>query len=230
MGLDSKEPILNTALNDLSGIDRLDPSRALVMLEFVAISADYWPWVFATMDNHPDFLRAISEYAARIGPVANTTSGRSSKSSPDYNNLQMASYVAKILAMYIHYTQQLKDQKTARGLIPHLNYLIKNAISAPTYNNSLHSNLRSNLEAKFPGCSLADFKRTQWRSAVLGESYFYDVEFASKVFSHNRAWAGRKGSGFMDEFKRANTNLSLVEAQVVSLKMCSDILANTENY
>ena len=226
---DNEETILNIALTNLSSVDKLDPSKALAMLEFVAMSAEYWPWVFTTMSHHPDFLKAISEYLARIGLTANVTNSRSRNSSPDYNSLQMASYITKILAMHTHYAQQLDDQKTARSLVPHLNYLVKNAISVPIYNNSLHGNLSSNLDAKFSGCSLVDFKRTQWRRAVLGESYFYDVDFASKVFSHDRAWVGRKGQGFMEEFKRANTNLSLVEAQIVSPIACSHISANAKN-
>ena len=225
---DKGDPLLSTALSNLSCIEKLDPSLALGMLEFVALSADYWPWVFATMENHPNFLKAVSEYLAQIGQIANHTSGRSSKSAPDHNSLQIAAYITKILAMHTHSTRQSNEEKTARNLIPHLNYLVKNAITAPTYNNSLHSNLCSNLESKFPGCSLADFKKTQWRQTVLGDAYFYDVEFASKVLSHNTAWAGRKGQGFMDEFRRANANLSLVEAQVVSLNLYSSMSANVE--
>ena len=210
------EPILSIALDGLSSIDKLEPQKALGMLEFVAVSADYWPWVFTTMDQHPRFLRAISEYAAQVKFVNNSARDISSKSLNDYDTTQMASYVAKILAMYTHYTQQMNNQKFSRSLIPHLNYLIKNAISPPNYNNSLHGNLVVNFGQKFPGCSLTDFKRTELRRAVLGESFFYDIELANKVLSYDPAWSGRKGQGFAEEFRRANVNLSVVEAQVVS--------------
>lgn len=213
----NEEPILNIALDNLCNIDKLNPSKALGMLRFVATSADYWPWTLSTISQHPHFLKAISEYAARVGSTTIANGPKSTKASQDYNSLQMASYVAKILAMYAHYAQQTGNQKFARGLVPHLNYLIKNAISAPGYNNSLHGNLRTNLEATFPGCSLADFKRTELDQVALGESYFYNVEFADKVLSNNPAWRGRKGQGFLEEFRRANVNLSVVEAHVVSL-------------
>ena len=212
----TEEPILNVALNNLCSLDKINPSTALGMLKFVATSADYWPWTFTTISQHPHFLRAISEYAARVGSLTGAGDAKTTKASQDYNGLQMASYMARILAMYTHYTQQLNNQKFARGLVPHLNYLIKNAISAPGYNNSLHGNLRTNFEAKFPGCSLADFKRTELGEVALGESYFYDIGFADKVLSSHPAWRGRKGQGFLEEFKRANINLSVVEAHVVS--------------
>ena len=211
-----EEPILNVALNNLCSLERINPSKALGMLRFVATSADYWPWTFTAIDQHPHFLRAISEYAARVGSSTTATSVKSTKTSQDYNSIQMASYMAKILAMYTHYTRQIDNPKFARGLVPHLNYLIKNAISAPGYNNSLHGNLRTNFGAKFPGCNLTDFKRTELDQVALGEDYFYNVEFADKVLSNYPAWRGKKGQGFLEEFKRANINLSVVEAHVVS--------------
>ena len=218
----TREPILNIALNSLSGIDKQDSSKALAMLEFVATSADNWPWVFTAIHQHPEFLKAISEFAAQTEYLANGTTGRSSKPPPDYHRLQMVSYVAKILAMHTYFTQQNNDQKAARSLVPHLNYLIRHAISVPSYNNSLHSNLRANLEAKFPGCSLADFKRGSWREGTFGESFYYDVNLADKMFSFDAAWLGRRSHGFLEEFKRANLNLSLVEAQIVSQRLIQE--------
>ena len=219
-----EEPIFNIALNNLCNPEKLNPSRALGMLEFVTASSDYWPRTFTEIGQHPHFLKAISEYAARIGSSANTSGSSSNKVSRDYNSLQMAAYMTQILAMYAHFAQQSGNPRFARGLVPHLNYLIKNAISAPGYNNSLHGNLRSNFEAKYPGCSLTDFKRTDLDRVPLGESYFYNVDFANKVLSHNSTWRGRKGQGFIEEFRRANINLSMVEAHVVSITTSSPLL------
>lgn len=209
------EPILHIALDSLSNIDKLEPQRALGMLEFVALAADFWPWVLATMEQHPRFLRAISEFAAHIGSLANSTHDRSYKTSSDYNTIRMVSHIADILAMYTHHTQQVKNEKFARMLVPHLSYLIKNAISVPDYNASLHGNLRRNFSSKYPGCNLANFKQTSIRRTMLGESYCYNLNFANQMLAFEPAWAGRKGRGFADEFKRANFNLSVVESQVV---------------
>ena len=211
------EPILNIAMDALSNIEKLEPRKALCMLEFVELAADFWPWVLNTMDGHSRFLKAISEYAAKIGQIAGTLRNKSSTISADYDRIQMASLIADILSMYTHHTLQSDSPRFARMLVNHLTYLIKNAISPPTYNASLHVNLRHNFEAKFPGCSLADFKRTTINRPQLGESFYYDLSLAKKMLAHEPAWTGKKGQGFAEEMKRANINLSLVEAQIVSL-------------
>ena len=216
------EPILNVALDALSNIDKLEPHKALGMLEFVAHAADFWPWVLGTMEKHGHFLKSISEYAAHIGTMTAASREKTHRTSTDHNSIQIASLVADILSMYTHYTQQIGNQKFAKMLVPHLTYLIKNAISVPNYNISLHGNLRRNFESKFPGCELTAFKRTTLTRSALGESYFYDLELANEMLSHEAAWVGRKGNdGFAEEVRRANLNLSLVEAQIVSLKGCA---------
>ena len=216
-GPQQQEPILNTALDALSNVDKIDPRKALSMLEFVALAADFWPWVLGTMEKHSHFLKGISEYAAHIGSKAAVVGQRSYKTSADYSSLQIASFVADILSMYIHYTQQMGNQKFTKMLVPHLTYLIKNAISIPSYNTSLHTNLRRNFESKYPGWELIDFKRTALSKVPLGESFFYDLELANKVLSYDPAWIGKRGNdGFAEEVRRANFNLSVVESQVVS--------------
>ena len=213
------EPLLNIAMNTLSNIEKLEPRKALGLLEFVTLAADFWPWVLNIVDEHDRFLRAISEYAAKIGQTTGPPRKPSSNISADYGRVQMASYIADILSMFTHYTLQTENIKFAKLLVNHLAYLIKNAISPPTYNASLHSNLRQNFEAKYPGCSLADFKRTSVGKSELGESFFYDLAFADKVLAYEPAWTGKKGQGFAEEMRRANVNLSLVEAQVVTLDL-----------
>lgn len=213
------EPILNIAMDALSNIEKLEPRKALCMLEFVELAADFWPWVLNAMNEHIRFLNAISEYAAKIGQIAGTPRNKASTISADYERIQMASLIANILSMYTHHTLQADNPRFAKSLVNHLTYLIKNAILPPSYNASLHTNLRHNFEAKFPGCSLADFKRTTINRPQLGESFYYDLTLAQKMLAHEPAWTGKKGQGFAEEMKRANVNLSLVEAQIVSLAM-----------
>lgn len=210
------DPILNRALDSLSQITKLEPKKALSMLEFVALAADFWPWVLSAMASHGRFLMAISKFGAHVGSRTATTPGKPHKTSADFFNLKMASYVADILAMYTNYRLQLNDLNFAKALVPHLAYLIKNAILAPSYNNSLHTNLRKNFEAKFSGLSLLDFKRTALNRSQLGGSFFYDLELANKLLAYNPAWEGKKGRGFAEEVQRANLDLSVVDSQVVS--------------
>ena len=213
---DQPEPVLSSALEKLRSIDKLEPKKALAMLELVTLAADYWPFALTAIGNHPDFLQRVSEYASRIGSLANSGGTRSNKALVDYNDLRITSRVVDILAMYTHRTQQEGNPKFARMLIPHLNYILKNAITTPSYNTSLHNNLQRNFAIKFQGCNLIDFKRTSMARASLGDSYYYDMDLANKMLTFEPAWAGRRGQGFAEEVRRANSNFSVVEAQVVS--------------
>lgn len=213
------EPILNIAMDTLSRIEKLDPRKALCMLEFVELAADFWPWVLNAMEAHPRFIMVISEYAAKIGQFAGSTGNKSPTISVDYERIQMASLIANILSMYTHHILQSDSGQFAKDLVNHLSYLIKNAILPPSYNVSLHGNLRHNFEAKFPGCNLANFKRTTMNRPQMGESFYYDLTLAKRMLAHEPAWIGKKGQGFAEELKRANVNLSLVEAQIVSVVM-----------
>ena len=210
------EPILNTALDGLCNIEKLEPRKALSMLEFVALAADFWPWALTSIAQHPHFMKAISEFGAHVGSISATTRSRAYKTSSDYNSPQVLSFVADILTLYSNYKQQMNDQKFHKWIVPHFSYLIKNAISPPSYSASLHANLGRNFKSKFFGCSLEDFKRTSLNRAQLGDSFYYNLELANKVLAFDPAWVGKKGEGFAEEVRRANFNLSVVEAQVVS--------------
>lgn len=208
------EPILNTALDRLCNIEKLEPMKALSMLEFVALAADFWPWVLTTVAQHNHFMKAISEFGADIGSMTATNRSKAYRTSSDYNSPQVLSFVADVLTMYSNYKQQMNDQKFHKYIVPHLTYLIKNAISLPSYSASLHANLNRNFKSKFFGCGLEDFKRTSFNQAQLGDSFFYDLELANKMLAYDPAWVGKKGEGFVEEVRRANSDLSVVEAQV----------------
>lgn len=198
------KPILFIAMDFLTEIQRLQPERALATLEFLVLAANFWPWVMTDLRGHPDFFTAIMEFIGLRMPHN------------DYNRIRMASFIADIMAMNIHQSQQMGDDSPAKSLLPRLGYFIQYAITVPSYNTSLHSNLRKNLESKFPGCTLSGFKRTTIRRPHYGRSYYYDNSMAGKVLAFDIAWAGRKGRGFAEEFARANVDLSTLDSQVVS--------------
>lgn len=211
------EPILNTALDRLCNIEKLEPRKALSMLEFVALAADFWPWVLTTIAQHPHFMKSLSEFGAHIGSITASTRRKAYKASSDYNSPQVLSFVADVFTLYANYKRQMNDQRFHKSIVPHLAYLIKNAISPPSYSASLHANVGRNFKSKFFACSLEDFKRTSLNRTQLGDSYFYDLELANKMLDYDPAWVGKKGEGFAEEVRRANHDLSVVEAQIVGL-------------
>ncbi|KAI9709828.1 MAG: hypothetical protein M1812_007620 [Candelaria pacifica] len=203
-------PLLIVALDSLAGISALQPERALAMLEFVALAEDNWPWAMADLHKHPKFLEAISHFVE--GMKIRETSNDPVKTC---HQTRMASYIADILAMYIHHSRQLGDTKFATELIKKIEYFTNNAVTVPGYNSSLHGNLRRNFEMKFPACDLTSFKRTRLRRQPFGRAYFYDLDLLDKVMHHDSAWMGNRNQGFAEEVARANINLSVIESQVV---------------
>ena len=163
-------------------------------------------------------MKVISEYGAKLGrKITATSRSKAHGTSSDYDSPHVLSLVADVLTLYLNYKEQMNDQRFHRFIVPHLTYLIDNAILPPNYNASLHTNLSRNFKSRFPECSLEDFKKTSLNRTQLGDSFFYDIELANHMLAYDPAWVGRGDEGFAEEFKRANLNLSLVEAQVVSL-------------
>lgn len=211
----STRPLAQIALERLVEIERIQPDEAVNMLEFVTAAADCWPGVvFDTRQNTQDVCHAFADYIAskdtwqKRGPQ---------ETGEDAVRKQVASLVLRFLAIVVNY-QRVKrvDNPYVKKLKPKLEYLLSNAVKAPDYNNSLHQKLSSNFGRKFPSCQLLNFKRTllkQWR---LGDDYYFNIERARKMLGKDDGWAGKVRQSYEEEFRRANINLSAVEAQVVS--------------
>ena len=206
--------IFNVALDNLSSIGRLYPGIASAMLEFVALAADYWPWVMTIIEHHSHFLNAMLEYVAQVETFANTTQNRSSQAGMEYYKIQMTSHAVEILAMFAQYARQTGKTSFAKDLLPNLAYVTTVAVSPPNYNASLHSNLRKNFEHRFDTCKITNFKRTTLSHSSPGNSFFYDLEIAEKMLDFDSAWSGKDNQGFARELARVNINLSVVDAQV----------------
>jgi nuclear pore complex protein Nup188 len=207
--------MLKIALDALSNVQELPMPRALAMLEFVSLAQNYWPWAMSDLHiKQSDFIQAISEFVSLFPPVSGSASEEQLMRSC-YQS-RMAAYIAEILAMYLYHSRQLGKSAPVDDLLPHITFYTRFAVSVPSYNSSLHGNLKRNFEARYSGCSLQDFKRTRLEIRDFGRDYFYDIKFADKLLNSDQTWTGRKNDGLAAELAKANVNLSLVDAQVVS--------------
>ncbi|KAF2452972.1 nucleoporin subcomplex protein binding to Pom34-domain-containing protein [Lineolata rhizophorae] len=214
------KPFLTRALDELSEIshvgESLPHSLALAMLEFVALAQNHWPWAINDIRTHPKFLTCIVGYVGQL-----TKPERESPQKRYWAKaVRIAAYISEILAMYLHTMRQLG---TTSAIIPPLTenlvFLRALGVAAPEYNSSLHANLKSNVEQKFGGCRLSNFKQLEpaWTNFQVGD--FYSIDFATRVLGFDPSWTGKqKGSGFKNEFERANANLAEVEAQIILTK------------
>jgi nuclear pore complex protein Nup188 len=208
-------PFLKTALDSLANIDHLDPLVSLSLLEFISSSQEHWPWATPQLGNHSNFFSSIVSYVSHLKldnePVTSQIS-----------LIQIAAITANLCAVYLHSAKEARDQTFVKMLVPLVSWYAENAVDVSGYNASLHANLKRNFEMKYAGCKLQRLKRTGLEVRPLGKGYYYDLYLSDKLLSYDFSWRGRKGQGFADEFERANLNLSLVEAQVVSDVSCPD--------
>jgi len=203
-------PFLQMALDKLADIDNEEPQMALALLEFVSRAQENWPWATPHLKNHSHFLNSIVSYVSKL----------KISSLPMIQQIfatRIAAVVADICAVYLHAAKEMGDFSFVKTLIPLVQWYSKDAVEVDAYNASLHANLKKNFEMRYTGCKVVDFKRTPLVPRALGRNYYYDLEMGDKLLSYDFAWAGSRNRGFSEEFERANINLSLVEAQVVSV-------------
>jgi nuclear pore complex protein Nup188 len=203
-------PFLQMALDKLANIDQEEPQMALALLEFVSRAQENWPWATPHLKKHSQFFNSIVSYVSKL----------KISSLPVIQQIyatRIAAVVADICAVYLHSAKEMGDFSFVKTLIPLVQWYSKDAVEVDAYNASLHANLKKNFEMRYTGCKVIDFKRTPLVPRALGRDYYYDLGMGEKLLSYNFAWSGSRNRGFSEEFERANINLSLVEAQVVSI-------------
>lgn len=202
-------PFLQMALDRLAHVDQEEPQVTLALLEFVSRAQENWPWATPQLKQHPQFFTSIVNYVAKLKiPTLSVTD--------QIFTTRAAAVVADICAVYLHAAKEANDRSFFKTLIPLVQWYAKDAVEVSAYNSSLHANLKRNFEMRYSGCNIIDFKRTSLEERTPGRCYFYDIRMGQKLLSYDFAWAGTRSQGFSEEFERANVNLSLVEAQVVS--------------
>ena len=206
--------MLVEALDQLVDISIIPRWKAMALLDFVLCSVDHWPWSVSTIRKHDKFLTSILDFQGDLQKIVNLDNP--SKGEESCSVLRMASLVSEILAVYTYHSQRLGDRSIIQRLVPKLTYLVDSAVVVRGYNESLHANLKKNFEGRFPGCSLSLFRCTRLQPAEFGREYYYNLDLANRMLKYDKIWQGTRGNGLAGELARANINLSLIEAQVVS--------------
>ncbi|KAE8452536.1 hypothetical protein EG329_000439 [Mollisiaceae sp. DMI_Dod_QoI] len=206
------KPLLTTALEKLSSIDVLPQAETLVMLEFVSLAQSYWPWTVCKSSMYAGFVKSIAEFAGNLKPIQAST--KHEESFESCYQTRIAGHIAEILAMHLFHSRQTGAPSPLKNLKDNLSFFSRFAVDVPSYNASLHASLKRNFEARFHGCTIQDIKRTTLEPRQIGKDFFYDLILADKMLQHDSAWTGRQDGGLRMEVKRANLNLSLVDAQI----------------
>ncbi|GFP57288.1 nucleoporin NUP188 [Trichoderma asperellum] len=211
--LDTYDSVFATALSKLKTLKDLETSEALVVLDFVASAQNYWPWTVFTLQKDTAYIDGLRAYVRDLKPSHQTV-----KSNAVLASIQarIAAYIAETFAMQLYHSRHLGNAETlAKALVNDLDYYLRDGVEVASYNKSLHNNFAKNFSNKYFGCALDNFKRTMVEPRELGENYYYDLDRADEILRFDPGWRGkRKGTGFLNEMKIANANLSLVDAQI----------------
>jgi nuclear pore complex protein Nup188 len=210
-------------MDELSRIEALPRNVALAMLDFVLQSQQSWSWVTKDLCSPKDFLPGIVRFVT-------TTTVRGSDDTELAEHNLIAARVTDIATTHLHHAKASRDLNAIKTYIPLVNWLSSNAVEVSSYNSSLQANLRRNFSAKFAGLGVSDIQRTGLTEREYGPNFFFDVEHANRLLAHQVSWHGIRGrtqdQSFSAEFRRANTNLALVDSEVTLLgslqRLCID--------
>ncbi|KAG4434290.1 hypothetical protein IFR05_010234 [Cadophora sp. M221] len=229
------KPLLVTALDALSNINELPKPASLAMLEFVALAQNFWPWTVCNSPQYKGFIDSMQDFVGKLKPLGQSKDSLDALVEDCYQT-RISAYIAEILAMHLFHSRQMGASVPLKPLIENLTYFKRFASAVPDYNQPLHSLLKKNFEARYPGCTVGDLKRTALQCRQLGPEYFYDTSLADRMLSLDQGWNGIKGNGLRGDVWRANVNLSLVDAQIalfhswkyLSIELSSNISTQPE--
>ena len=208
------DSVLATALNKLQSINSIPTPELLAILDFLTSAQNYWPWtIFAIhQDKAMDELRA---YGGVLEPSSKTLRHNAEKAASD---ARVAAYIAETLAMQLYHLRQMgQEHEFAEKVVRGLDYFLREGVLISGYNTSLHVNFAKNFASRYPGLSLGNFKRSLVSQHDLGKQYYYALELADEMLRLDPGWIGPRENGFKNEMETANLNLSLVDAQIVSV-------------
>lgn len=217
----ASESVFSTALSKLKDVSALSRLEALGILDFVTSAQNYWPWTVFTILKDPACFDGLR---TRIRNMTSATVTAKTDPLGAAYDAKEAAYIAEGFAMQLYHLRHMGGaDAAAKDLLKNLDYYLRDGAAISGYNVSLHANFRKNFANKYPGCSVERFKRTMLEQRDLGDNYYYDLVMADDMLRFDPGWCGPKSNGFKTEMERANLNLSLVDAQIVSPRTSSSL-------
>lgn len=210
----SSSSVLVSALDRLVSISKLEESETLAILDFVTSAQNFWPWTIFILQKNSSFFTELRSFVRDLKPSSITSKSNALQAC---NEARLAAYIGEIFAMQLFHLRQIGQAGAfANELTRDLDYYLRDGVTVSGYNRGLHVNFARNFSNQYPVCSLDNFKRTLLEPRSLGVEFYYNLGFADKILGFDSGWVGPRSNGFRSEMEKANTNLSLVDAQIVS--------------
>ncbi|ETI24024.1 hypothetical protein G647_03393 [Cladophialophora carrionii CBS 160.54] len=204
---------LQVAVDELRSIENLPRQVALAMLDFVLQAQQNWSWITQNLSSSKDFFSKIVQVAINSGT-------QDSDGTSLANQNLIAARVTDIATTHLHHAIVARDMSAIKTYAPLIEWLASNAVEVSSYNASLHGNMRRNFAARYTGLTVVDIKSTGLSEREFGSDFCYDIDFANKLLHRDPSWEGggrSNNQSFSAEFRRANTNLSIVDSELALL-------------
>lgn len=212
-GKEASESVLTAALERLATIETIPTEEALAILDFVTAVQNHLPRTIFSMLANSAFISGLRRYAHDMKPDSIIEKKHGAVEAA--LQVRVAAYIAETFAMQLYHLRQMgRAAPFATELIQDLDYYVRYGVEVRGYNRSLHANFAKNFAKQYP-CTLDDFRLTGLTPRSLGPDYLYSLSSANMMLGYDPSWSGRKNNGFRHEMEKANTNLSLVDAQKV---------------
>jgi nuclear pore complex protein Nup188 len=217
--------LLTRALDALSHLalpetntNRIPWALYCAMLEFVSSAQNNWSWAMGALRQQKDFIQKLLAFLKWMSKQPNAVKTSAEQLERSYQN-RFAALTCDVIAMYLHSARQADDITALKDVVSSLGYLEDHALVLPSYNDSLHKNLKDHVRLHFPSVTLDNLKRTTLYRGSFGRNFFYDTDLANRLLSFDAKWSGpREGTGFANDVELANFDLGLVESQVQLLQ------------
>ncbi|KAJ9624614.1 uncharacterized protein PV06_06389 [Exophiala oligosperma] len=214
---------LSIALEELTNVRNLSQVVAIPMLDFVLEAQQNWSWVTEDVESSSGLVSKLSSF------VAQSAWGQSDETELARWTL-IAARVTDISNHHLHHARAARNVNDVKAFIPLLEWLTSNAVEVSLYKSSLHANLKKNFSSKYTGLSTLDIKRKGLTEQEYGPNFYYDIDYADKLLAIDPHWRGKKvqssDQSFTAEFRKANTNLSVVDSELKLLaslqRLCVD--------
>jgi hypothetical protein len=188
-------------------------------MEFLAKAHNLWAPILSTLRQDKALWAKLLILLAWSGTIVDTSDSAEETLQTCWK-LHSAAAAVDSIAVEIFQAGNTPDSPSIAVLRDHLvtkkdvklQEISSEAFRIRGYRDSLFFHLRRNFQTKFASSDILRFQRSVMADRAFGEEYFFDLSIGRAILGKDPAW-----SGFEKEIRLANLNMSVIDAQLVSV-------------
>ncbi|BFZ61608.1 hypothetical protein YB2330_002680 [Saitoella coloradoensis] len=192
-----------------------DTEVTLAIVKFIASAQNYWASATADLSKDAEFWKKITSLMDTSAIDVHNNARPVDIEAISFR-FSCAAYATQISASQL-FSGNGEPDELQKAIIDSLrkssDTLSDVALRIRGYRPSLHGNLQRNFQKKWPVAPVLAFRHTGVIDTRYGTQYFYDADVATTLVCRDNAW-----QSYIQEVKAANSNLSLLDSQVMLLR------------